>query len=109
MNLKIAILAASLVGKRWQWTSSHFKVETKDSAIALSRAEPALPIDGSILASSSFLPNESEVYWADSTGRSNTPSFGGVGWATRGLEFNDDWPGTDPFAGTSGREPRSSR
>ncbi len=27
---------------------------------------------------------------------------------TGGLEFNDDWPGTDAFAGTSGREPRCS-
>ena len=27
---------------------------------------------------------------------------------TEGLEFDDDWPGTDAFAGTSGHQPRCS-
>jgi hypothetical protein len=58
--------------------SSHFKLATKLSEMALSRADPTLPIEGTILASSSLLPNASEVYWADSIGRSNTPDPGGV-------------------------------
>jgi hypothetical protein len=29
------------------------------------------------------LPKDSAVYWADSTGRSNTPGYGGVQWEDR--------------------------
>ena len=77
----------------------------KLSAMALSRAVPVLPIEGTMPTSSRRLPNEIAVYWADSIGRSNTPESGGVDGTTEGLEYDDDRPGTDAFAGTSGREP----
>lgn len=43
-------------------TSSAFNVETKLSAMALSRALPVLSIDGVMLTSLSLSPNQSEVY-----------------------------------------------
>jgi len=43
-----------------------FNLQRRDEALgdgALSSADPTLPIDETILASSSFLPKESAVYW----------------------------------------------
>src|SRR5215210_7761808 len=59
----MAVLAASLVGKDRGATNSALRVETNDSAMALSRAEPTPPMDGTMPASSSLLPNDRDVYW----------------------------------------------
>jgi hypothetical protein len=58
----MAVFAACLLGNSSPLTSSSFKVETKLSAIALSRAEPVLPIDGVMLTPLNRSPEESEVY-----------------------------------------------
>src|SRR5947209_9183986 len=47
--------------------------------MALSKADPARPMEGMMPTSSRRLANETAVYWADSTGRRNTPEYGGVG------------------------------
>src|SRR5215211_5623961 len=101
----MALLATSRSGKRRRCTSSIFKVAMKLSAIALSKAVPFLPIEGTMPSSARRLPKEIAVYWADSIGRSNTPSMEVWNGTTEGLEYDDDRPGTDAFAGTSGREP----
>ena|SRR5215210_3977540 len=61
MNSNTDALAAWRVGQRLT-PISLFKVETKLSEIALSSADPTLLIEGTIPASSSFLPNERAVY-----------------------------------------------
>jgi hypothetical protein len=43
--------------------------------MALSSAVPVLPIDGVMPTSFNLSPKDSEVYWADSIGRSNTPGM----------------------------------
>jgi hypothetical protein len=58
----MAILAVWRVGKPTQLTNSAFKVETNDSAMALSRADPVLPIEGRMATSSSRFPKDREVY-----------------------------------------------
>src|SRR5215204_1797449 len=68
----MALLATSGSGKRRRCTSSVFKVAMKLSAMALSRAVPVLPIEGTMPTSSRRLPNEIAVYCLDSTGRCNT-------------------------------------
>jgi len=59
----MAVLAARLVGNLSLLTNSAFKVETKLSAMALSRAVPVLPIDGLMPTSFSLWEKESAVYW----------------------------------------------
>src|SRR5215216_1474085 len=60
----MALLAASRGGKRRRWMSSTFSVATKLSEMALSRAEPARPIEGPMPAFCKRLPKERAVYCA---------------------------------------------
>src|SRR5215207_2044185 len=59
----MALLATSRSGKRRRCTSSVFRVAMKLSAMALSKAVPVLPIEGTMPTSSRRLPNEIAVYW----------------------------------------------
>ncbi len=52
--------------------SSCWRVEKNDSAGALSKALPVLPVDRAMPSRRQAFANASEVYWPDSTGRRNT-------------------------------------
>ena len=64
----MAVFAAWRLGNSSLLTSSAFSVETKLSAIALSRALPVLPIDGVMPISLSLSEKESAVYWTPRSG-----------------------------------------
>src|SRR5215204_3159806 len=64
MYSKMAVLAASRLRKRCRLRSSVFKLATKDSEMALSKADPTLPIEGVMPTSSNLLANERAVYCA---------------------------------------------
>src|SRR6267154_2220488 len=72
MKRKTAIRASACEANRRRAGSSHSSVAKKLSHMALSYASPTDPIDGRTPASLQRLPNASDVYWAESTGRRNT-------------------------------------
>lgn len=63
MYSKIAWASWRRVSQRRRSSSSTWRVAKKDSAMALSRASPTVPIDPRMPAWRSLWPNTQEVYW----------------------------------------------
>src|SRR3954453_258977 len=61
-----------------RWYISFFRVAKNDSAAALSQHTPVRPRLRRIRFRAVNASNSADVYWADSTGRRNTPITGGV-------------------------------
>jgi hypothetical protein len=65
---------------------------------ALSNASPTVPTEAVIPSSCRCSVKRSAVYWADSTGRCNTPERGGVDGTTTRLGDGSDGTAADAVA-----------
>ena len=71
IQLAMSCLAWVLVVYRRLLIRSCWRVEKNDSAAALSKAEPTLPMDWTIPSRAQALVNASALYWVDSNGCRN--------------------------------------
>jgi hypothetical protein len=78
--------------------SSRLSEAKKASATALSSESPIVPMDWVTSWRVQRVAKAAEVYWADSTGRRNTPSTGGVDGTTTGLGCDRDRKAADAVA-----------
>src|SRR5690606_27847300 len=76
MNSKTAMRASAVVLSRRRSKSWHSSVAKKLSHMALSSASPTVPVEGRTPASRHRRPKDTDVYWANSSGRRNSSPEG---------------------------------